>query len=321
MSRRESLRIAHDGAADRIKDVAAAAGVSITTVSHALNGKGRLPETTRQRVTDVAERLGYQPSALARGLAGGRTGLLALDGLVVDDLALAVGDFDYFMQRDERRDLGGARARLLPDAAADATRGGRCSTSSRSTARSSSTRSPATPIVDLLDKRGVPVVTTGRRPTADDDGYWVDNDHVAGTRAMLDHLAEQGAPRIALLTAPVLSSYTVDALAAFEATLRRARARVDRRDDRPNRSARAAPTRPPRSCSTRAEPPDAIYATLDRLALGALLAAEAKGDPRPRRTCASPAAPTATPADPPGPPSPRSASTRSRSAARRSTCW
>ncbi len=58
----------------KIGDVAAAAGVSITTVSHALNGKGRLPEATRRRVREVAERLGYQPSALARGLRAGAVG-------------------------------------------------------------------------------------------------------------------------------------------------------------------------------------------------------------------------------------------------------
>ena len=37
-----------------IKDVAEAAGVSITTVSHALSGKGRLTEETRQRVRRIA---------------------------------------------------------------------------------------------------------------------------------------------------------------------------------------------------------------------------------------------------------------------------
>ena len=40
-----------------IKDVAAAAGVSPTTVSDALNGKGRLPEETRDRVKAINQQL------------------------------------------------------------------------------------------------------------------------------------------------------------------------------------------------------------------------------------------------------------------------
>ncbi|NKX50607.1 LacI family transcriptional regulator, partial [Arthrobacter deserti] len=51
-----------------IRDVARAAGVSVTAVSHSLNGKGTLAEATRQRVREVAEQLGYQPNPLARGM-------------------------------------------------------------------------------------------------------------------------------------------------------------------------------------------------------------------------------------------------------------
>ncbi|MFI6674121.1 LacI family DNA-binding transcriptional regulator [Kribbella sp. NPDC050470] len=63
-----------------IKDVAEAAGVSVTTVSHALNEvEGtRVSEDTRLRIRAVAERLGYTPSRLARGLRLQRSHLLAL---------------------------------------------------------------------------------------------------------------------------------------------------------------------------------------------------------------------------------------------------
>jgi LacI family transcriptional regulator len=44
-----------------IYDVAARAGVSIATVSHALNRPDRVAEATRQRVIDTAEMLGFQP--------------------------------------------------------------------------------------------------------------------------------------------------------------------------------------------------------------------------------------------------------------------
>jgi LacI family transcriptional regulator len=51
-----------------IKDVAAAAGVSTQTVSRVINERPDVSPETRQRVQNVIEDLGYQPSALARSL-------------------------------------------------------------------------------------------------------------------------------------------------------------------------------------------------------------------------------------------------------------
>ena len=59
-----------------ISDVAAQAGVSISTVSLVMNGKGAVADATRSRVQSAATRLGYTPSRTARGLAAGRTGNL-----------------------------------------------------------------------------------------------------------------------------------------------------------------------------------------------------------------------------------------------------
>jgi LacI family transcriptional regulator len=65
-------------------DVAREAGVSLMTVSRVVNEKGEVSPTTRQRVLEVIEQLGYRPSAIARGLATQRTGSL---GLVMPDVA------------------------------------------------------------------------------------------------------------------------------------------------------------------------------------------------------------------------------------------
>lgn len=259
----------------KIRDVANAAGVSITTVSHALNDKGRLREETRERVREVAARLGYTPSALARGLAGGRTGMLAVTVSYVDDLSLTIGDYDYFMQvMNAATSAAFERGFSLTLVPADFRREGL----ERLPLDGAVVMDPVPgdPIVDLLGERGIPVVTTGRRPDGPDDACWVDNDHVAGTRAMIEHLAAEGATRVALLTAPAFQSYTIDALEAFEATtaelgLERVVATVT--DSLSESGAYAAASRLLES----SRPPDAIYATLDRLALGALLAAEAKG--------------------------------------------
>lgn len=53
-----------------LRDVAARAGVSVSTVSYALNDSStvRLAETTRQRVRQAARELGYVPNGVARSL-------------------------------------------------------------------------------------------------------------------------------------------------------------------------------------------------------------------------------------------------------------
>lgn len=61
-----------------IADVAARAGVSKTTVSRVLNGRGELDESTAARVRRVIAELGYVPSSRAVGLARGQTSIVAL---------------------------------------------------------------------------------------------------------------------------------------------------------------------------------------------------------------------------------------------------
>ncbi|BCH57112.1 LacI family transcriptional regulator (plasmid) [Agrobacterium vitis] len=67
-----------------LKDVAAAAGVSVTTVSRMLNGSLDLPGETRKRIEDAIVALKYQPNPHARRLSRGRSDTI---GLVVPDIA------------------------------------------------------------------------------------------------------------------------------------------------------------------------------------------------------------------------------------------
>ncbi|ACZ29411.1 transcriptional regulator, LacI family [Xylanimonas cellulosilytica DSM 15894] len=67
-----------------VRDVARAAGVSISTVSRALSAPEMVAAPTRDRVAAIAAELGYQPNRAAAGLRAGRTGAL---GLLVPDLA------------------------------------------------------------------------------------------------------------------------------------------------------------------------------------------------------------------------------------------
>lgn len=66
-----------------IKDVARLAGVSVATVSKALNASGKVSDELKTRVAAAAQALGYAPHASARSLRSGATRIL---GLLVADI-------------------------------------------------------------------------------------------------------------------------------------------------------------------------------------------------------------------------------------------
>ena len=61
-----------------IYQVAAEAGVAISTVSKVLSNKSGISAATRARVLATVNRLGYVPTLAARGLTGGKTGIIGL---------------------------------------------------------------------------------------------------------------------------------------------------------------------------------------------------------------------------------------------------
>lgn len=198
-----------------IREVAEAARVSITTVSLALNGKGRVSEETRARVLEAAERLGYQPHPSARSLKGGRTGVIALAFSYLKPLPYPLTDFDYF----NRAIQGATEAALARD----------CGLVIGPPTPQSDvwSRLPldgvvvfdpvlGDPVPGQLRKRGTPMVVVGRDPNGDFDDPKVDNDHAAGTRMALDHLWARGARKIALFAYPLLDAF----VAVSEATYR-----------------------------------------------------------------------------------------------------
>ncbi|MET0704942.1 MAG: LacI family DNA-binding transcriptional regulator [Mycobacterium sp.] len=67
-----------------IAEVARLAGVSTTTVSHALSGQRPVSAATRRRVQEAMDAVGYSPRRAAQNLATGSTRLL---GLIVPDIS------------------------------------------------------------------------------------------------------------------------------------------------------------------------------------------------------------------------------------------
>jgi DNA-binding LacI/PurR family transcriptional regulator len=80
------IRLPNTAREATMKDIAKVAGVSQSTVSRVLSGAPpsvRITEGTRQRVTEVARGLGFQPNPVARALRGARTMVL---GVIVADI-------------------------------------------------------------------------------------------------------------------------------------------------------------------------------------------------------------------------------------------
>ncbi len=67
-----------------MRDVARRAGLSISTVSHAINNTRAVSDESRQRVFQAMEELGYRPNALARSLRRQKTTTL---GMIMPDSA------------------------------------------------------------------------------------------------------------------------------------------------------------------------------------------------------------------------------------------
>jgi LacI family transcriptional regulator len=181
-----------------IRDVAAAAGVSIGTASKALNGQGKLRAETRERVTEAAQRLGFAPNTLAQALLAGRSftvGLITTDSfgrfsipvmLGAED-ALGIGQMSVFMC--DTRDDPAREQRYIEMLAARRVDG------LIVTGRRIEPRPP------VVAGPGIPVVYAMTQP-ADGGAPAVLPDDEGGGRAAAEHLLALRRRRIGHITGP-----------------------------------------------------------------------------------------------------------------------
>jgi DNA-binding LacI/PurR family transcriptional regulator len=200
-----------------IRDVAREAGVSVTTVSDALNDRGRLPDSTRERIREVAARMGYRARASARNLRTGRTGQIALYCSFLTEVPGGMAGLGYYMALA----MGAAEVALAEDLGLVLLPTGL--TPERLSAIDVDGLIVADPVmgddaVQSVTALGLTVVTCERDPTpgAAHAGC-VSSDHRAAMRELLEHLAERGARRIGLIAAGDETAWTQELRAEYDA--------------------------------------------------------------------------------------------------------
>ena len=214
-----------------LKQVAARAGVSVTTVSLVLNdAPASIGDATRERVLAVAGELGYVPSAAARSLASGRTHTVGL--IICHAEHLLVDAFipqTLFGMNQVAREHG---FRVLVEAVEDVTRPDAYHELVRAkqidglivlNPRRDDTRLPQ------LVNDDYPVVTLGTIPGCDPVRVHTDNHGLA--RRATEHLLALGHRRVGHITfAPSAYLATDERLSGYRAALTDAGLASDDRD-------------------------------------------------------------------------------------------
>lgn len=198
-------------------DVAREAGVSLMTVSRAIRNRGDISAATRERVLEVAERLGYQPSGIARSLVTRHTGTL---GLVMPDVAnpffsdLASGAEDaayaegyglFLCNTNEDRHREQAQLRSLFEKRVD----GVIICSSRMSKEQ---------LREAISRFAAVVLVNRRLPGSHAGAVLVDN--AGGARLMTEHLLSSGHERVAFLGGPGRSRGRQERLRGYQRCLR-----------------------------------------------------------------------------------------------------
>ena len=257
-----------------IKTVALRAGVSVATVSRVLNGSGTVADGTRARVESAVSALGYQTNHLARNLRTAATGLVLVTvpdlrnpfyGRIVEGITSRLQQDGYLMVLEDTR--------LGPDPA----NGGLSLIGQRKVDGAicldphTVHRSLAANLVDL------PWVACCEYDSSTAVPY-VGIDNVCAARDAVRYLVRRGARRIALVNYDERFLFAQQRRAGYEAALREAGIALDpalvRTVDGLGFEEGAGAIR---RLVELPDPPQAVFAVSDTLAIGAVHAAGALG--------------------------------------------
>lgn len=258
-----------------IREIADLAGVSVATVSRVMNGRNDVSPETRELVQRVVRERGYTTNRTARGLSAGRTGLIgatvplvhpAYFSFILSGASEALYEHDMRLLLCPTQHEHDREVTLLELMMHGTTDGGLLILPQESVGELEQLRASGYPFV-VVD----PLVPLNDRIPA------VSAAHSAGADAAVKHLLSLGHRRIAAITGPRGWIATEERLRGYRAALSAAgilpqAELVVEADFQIDPGLRAA-----RRLLDLHEPPTAIFAFNDDIAIGAIQAARERG--------------------------------------------
>lgn len=265
---------ASDGAPATMRDVAALAGVSISTISHVLNRTREVPEQTRARVIHAVSAIGYTPNSVARSLKRAETRTI---GIAIGDITnphfTAVVDAIENAARERGYTLllvGIGESEAREASGLDALLGRRVDGLILAPSADGGARA-----VERVRRHGLPLVQIDRVASTACDA--VVSQNAAGARRLTRHLASRGHRRIGMLTGlPGLSS-TRERIRGYRAGLRDSGMKFDPALLVSGEYSAGPARRATEALLDQPDPPSAIFASNNLMALGALQAIAGRG--------------------------------------------
>ena len=202
-----------------IEDISQKLGISVSTVSKALNDYPDVAPDTRERVKAAAIALDYHPSAAARNLRRGRT----------DKIGLLINNPISFISEYISEIMSGAALMaeaynhnlILYTTAVDHPDRLKRICRAREVDGLMLIFEPSDEAVAVLEKEGMPFVVFGRRSKHPDVSF-IAPDNQDGAYNLTLHLIEQGHRRIGFTTRPQLGTVSEDRFAGYRQALEEA---------------------------------------------------------------------------------------------------
>lgn len=259
-----------------VEEVAAAAGVSRSTVSRVINGSNRVSPQALEAVQAAIAQLNYAPNRAARSLASSHTYAIAL--VIPEDTARFFSD-PFFAEV-----VSGISARLrgsdyivnLLISGDDP--GDKMTTFVRSGGVDGAiivSHHTSDTFVDEI-VRAVPAVFGGRPATVRATDYYVDIDNKVGGRRAAQHLLSVGRRRVATITGPVDMPAAIDRTSGFHQGL--AEAGLQAAGEYEGDFTESGGANAARQLLASSGPgPDAVFVANDLMARGAVRVLQAAG--------------------------------------------